>query len=39
MAKIMDIEGIGPKYAAKLQEIGIKICGAITQSRGTTERS
>ncbi|MDD3948582.1 MAG: DUF4332 domain-containing protein [Anaerolineaceae bacterium] len=24
MAKIMDIEGIGPKYAAKLQEIGIK---------------
>ncbi len=24
MAKIIDIEGIGPKYAAKLQEIGIK---------------
>lgn len=24
MAKIIDIEGIGPKYAAKLHEVGIK---------------
>jgi len=24
MARIIDIEGIGPKYATKLQELGIR---------------
>ncbi|MFA5611450.1 MAG: DUF4332 domain-containing protein [Anaerolineaceae bacterium] len=32
MAKIIEIEGIGPVYAAKLQEIGIKTVEALLKA-------
>ncbi len=32
MTKILDIEGIGPVYAAKLQEVGIKSVEALLEA-------
>ncbi|NLV73121.1 MAG: DUF4332 domain-containing protein [Chloroflexi bacterium] len=35
MAKVIDVEGIGPKYAAKLQEAGIYTTDALLQAGAT----
>lgn len=35
MAKIIDVEGIGPKYADKLAKIGVKTTGALLKLGAT----
>jgi len=37
MAKIADIEGIGPKFAKKLQSVGVRSTGRLLQI-GTDKR-
>ena len=35
MAKIIDVEGIGPKYAEKLQKVGLKTTDALLKAGAT----
>jgi predicted flap endonuclease-1-like 5' DNA nuclease len=37
MAKLIDIEGIGPKYAEKLQRAGVQSVGALLKSGSTPQ--
>ena len=37
MAKIIDVEGIGPKYADKLVKVGVKTTGALLKAGATTK--
>lgn len=35
MTKLIDIEGVGPAYAAKLQKAGVRSAGALLERGGT----
>ncbi len=37
MTRIIDIEGIGEKYAAKLQEVGVRSVEALLEKGGTPQ--